>query len=204
MLDAFITGPISKANTIIRDAWSNVHYILTYGEKQEWKIYFVRFTCKRTKISFYKFGVTTHQNVVNRFDPEFEGNSGWKDFDIKPIGSFKVPGKYTQAEVEEKYEKIFQARFPKNIWLEKYLGFGNYDGLSGITEIVALYEGNREGDISPRKEVTLYSYREARNFFYNIKDLVENNQPLPHILPIKRRCTQAASLDIEEVLGADM
>lgn len=191
------------ANTVVNECWNKLVYTMTYGERQEWKVYFVRFQCRKTGLVFYKFGITTSKNVLHRFDTSFEGNEGWINFNVSCIGSFKVPGLHTKEEVEKIYESLFQNRFPKNIWLEKYLGHGNWNGLSGITEIVAFHDGKGEGDRSPRTNVTLYSYKEACNFFYHIKAYVESGEPLPIIAP-KRRCSQAVSLTAEEVLGAEL
>lgn len=191
---------LSTANAAVQYAWSGILNYLHIDLKKEWKLYFIKATDKKTKIYTYKHGITSCRDALQRFDPSFPENKKWADFNLQCIGSFKIPGLLTQQEAE-KIEAIFHAKFPKNIWMEKYLGHGDFNGLSGITEMVALCDGNVEGDQSPRKDVSLYSYKEAVKFFYTIKSLVENNEPLPILQP-RHRCTEKQSLTYEEVAGA--
>lgn len=91
----------------------------------------VEFTDKVTSKKFYKFGWTNHSDVLKRFqDPQYD------PFEIRAIAS--VAG--TPEEVQA-MESVLLSFFPKNIWLENYLGDERtWNGLSGITEIVNLTE----------------------------------------------------------------
>jgi hypothetical protein len=51
------------------------------------KVYFCRFTDKRTKQVFYKFGHTSKQDVNERFDPKYD--TRYSEFQIKAICSIK-------------------------------------------------------------------------------------------------------------------
>jgi hypothetical protein len=94
--------------------------------------YFVKFTDKKTKKFFYKFGVTS-SSVKERFDSKWD--SRYASFDIETIDTI-------QCDEAEKIEEFFLTMYPKNIYLENYIGVpgGYYDKLSGITEIVVLGE----------------------------------------------------------------
>ncbi len=97
------------------------------------KFYFVQFTHNSSGKIFYKFGITSKNDVLERFNKTLEPR--YSDFNIRAM--FSAYG--TQDQVEE-MEQYMLSRFPKNMYLEHYLGVskGTYNGLSGITEIVAL------------------------------------------------------------------
>ncbi len=97
------------------------------------KFYFVRFTHKKTLKEFYKFGITSKKDVLERFNISYDIRYG--EFNIKVMYSV-----YGSDEQVRKVEETFLKAFPKNFILEKYLSedFGYYNGLSGITETVVL------------------------------------------------------------------
>lgn len=113
------------------------------------KTYMMEFADRKTGKRFYKFGYTQHTDALKRFDrPEY------KDFDIKCIASI-----YGSAEAAVFLESALLEFFPKNIWLEDYLGDSRqWDNFSGITEIVSLSEEQ---------------YKQAVRIFYNVKKRVE-------------------------------
>lgn len=85
------------------------------------KLYLVRFERKdNPKSCFYKFGITHHYNVIERFNDQ--SYSSWH---IKPICSA-----YGPKQLVEQAEKELLNLFPKNFWLE--------EKLSGVTEIVKM------------------------------------------------------------------
>lgn len=94
------------------------------------KFYFVRFTHIESSKEFYKFGITSKTDVLERFNPKYD--SRYKDFIIQVMYSA-----YGSNEQVELLESKMLKKFPKNIYLESYLNLpkGYYDGLSGITEI---------------------------------------------------------------------
>jgi hypothetical protein len=114
------------------------------------KVYFCKFVHKNTGKVFYKFGHTSKWDVLERFDTKFDTRYG--DFNITCVASIVGSLEWCQS-----VEEIFKSIFPKNIWLEKYLGEGNWDNFSGITEIV---------DLTPEQ------YDNARQAFYNLKKKV--------------------------------
>lgn len=93
------------------------------------KFYFVKLTHKTTNKAFYKFGITSKYDVLERFSTDYDAR--YNDFYIKPL--FSVFCTDIQA---QKMEQKFLAKYPKNFMLENYLGIrpGTYDNLSGITE----------------------------------------------------------------------
>ena len=96
------------------------------------KVYFCKFTDKKTGKFFYKFGHTSQNDVLKRFDTKFDERYG--EFDIKAVCSIKGELGWCQ-DVEE----IYKAKYPKNIWLEQFFGDERtWDNFSGITEIVSL------------------------------------------------------------------
>lgn len=96
------------------------------------KVYLCRFTDKLTGKFFFKFGHTSKNDVLDRFDVKYDPRYG--EFDIKVICSIYGDIKWCQQK-----EEIFKAIYPKNIWLEEYLGDERtWDDFSGITEIVEL------------------------------------------------------------------
>lgn len=98
------------------------------------KVYFCKFTDKKTQKVFYKFGHTKYKDALMRFDTKYEPRYG--DFDIKCVASI-VGELHWCIEIEE----MLKVLFPKNLWLEEYLGDGRqWDDFSGITEIVNLSE----------------------------------------------------------------
>lgn len=112
------------------------------------KAYMMEFTDRKTGKQFYKFGVTRHHDALKRFArPEYN------DFDIKCVAS--IVG---NDEAVIFLESALLAFFPKNIWLEEYLGDERqWDNFSGITEIVSLTEDQ---------------YKLAVRIFYNVKTRV--------------------------------
>lgn len=94
------------------------------------KFYFVKFTHIETNREFFKFGVTSKTDVLERFNPKYDIR--YRDFIIQVMYSA-----YGSREQVEYLEQVMLGKFPKNIYLESYLGLerGFYDNLSGITEI---------------------------------------------------------------------
>jgi hypothetical protein len=114
------------------------------------KVYFCQFTDKQTGKFFFKFGHTSKDDVLDRFDVKYDPRYG--DFDIKAICSIRGDIKWCQQ-----IEEVFKALYPKNIWLEEYLGDERtWDALSGITEIVHLTE---------------QEYNKVRVAFYKVRDI---------------------------------
>ena len=111
------------------------------------KLYMCKFVHKNTQKIFYKFGFSNKWDVLERFDTKYDSRYG--DFDINCVASIVGTMEWCQTA-----EEIFKSMFPKNIWLEEYLGEGNWDNFSGITEIV---------DLTPEQ------YENARIAFYNLK-----------------------------------
>ena len=111
------------------------------------KAYFCKFVHKKTGKVFYKWGHTSKWDVLARFDTKFDERYGL--FEITCIAS--IVG---ELEWCKSIEESFKSKYPKNIWLEKYLGEGDWNNLSGITEIV---------DLSPEQ------YDNARVAFYELK-----------------------------------
>ena len=114
------------------------------------KVYLCQFTDKQTGKFFFKFGHTSKDDVLDRFDVKYDPRYG--EFDIKVICSIRGDILWCQQ-----IEEIFKALYPKNIWLEEYLGDERtWDAFSGITEIVQLTEEQ---------------YNKVRIAFYKVKDL---------------------------------
>jgi hypothetical protein len=117
------------------------------------KCYMMEFTDKVTQKRFYKFGVTKHMDAMKRFTDPVHGKV-YEDFDIKCVASI-----IGSDESVIFLESALLEMFPKNIWLEEYLGDQRtWDGFSGITEIVALNEEQ---------------YKKAVRVFYNVKERVK-------------------------------
>ena len=117
------------------------------------KVYFCKFTDKKTGKAFYKFGHTSKSDVLQRFSTFFDKR--YAEFDIKVICSIKGELAWCQ-EIEED----FKAQYPKNIWLENYFADERkWDNFSGITEIVALCDDD---------------YRSVTRAFYDIKETQEH------------------------------
>lgn len=116
------------------------------------KVYFMKFVDKTTKKSFYKFGHTSYNDALKRFDyPEYS------DFDISCVASI-----YGSLEQVQLMEKFFLAAYPKNIWLEEYLGDEReWNNFSGITEIVSLSEDQ---------------YNHALRTFYRLKEQLHGSK----------------------------
>ena len=114
------------------------------------KAYFCKFIHKSTGKIFYKFGHTSLNDALRRFDIKYDTRYG--EFDISCVASI-----YGDIEMCQGIEYVFKALYPKNIWLENYLGEGNWNNFSGITEIVSL---NQE------------EYDKVRKAFYNIKEQI--------------------------------
>ena len=94
------------------------------------KVYFCRFTDKKTGNVFYKFGHTTKNDVLERFSTFYD--SRYAEFDIKAVCSIR--GELAWC---KQIEEIFKSLYPKNIWLEDYLGDDRqWNDFSGITEFV--------------------------------------------------------------------
>ena len=118
------------------------------------KVYFCKFVHKRTGKTFFKFGHTSKWDALERFNTKYDTRYG--DFDITCIASIMGTLEWCQA-----VEETFKAIFPKNIWLERYLGEGNWDNFSGITEIVDLSNDQ---------------YENARNAFYKLKKVATKHE----------------------------
>ena len=119
------------------------------------KIYLVEFTNKQTQKKFYKFGITKYGDVMKRFSIEesvrFNNDPNqYEDFNIRVLAS-------AWNDYDEVYEqeKILLNMFPKNIWLEEYLGTPekNYK-FSGVTEIVRMDSA---------------TVQRARDYIYNLR-----------------------------------
>lgn len=84
------------------------------------KLYMVRFTDKASLKVFYKFGITQHYEVLDRFkDQQYDL------WDIKVMASA-----YGPRPLVEEAEKFLLNKYPKNLWIEQKI--------DGVTEIVAL------------------------------------------------------------------
>ena len=119
------------------------------------KIYLVEFTHKQTQKKFFKFGMTKYGDVMKRFSKEesirFDNNPNqYEDFNIRVLASA-----WNSYEEVFKQEKILLSMFPKNIWLEEYLGTPdkNYK-FSGVTEIVRMDNA---------------TVKRARDYVYNLR-----------------------------------
>lgn len=119
------------------------------------KIYLVEFTHKQTHKKFYKFGITRYGDVMKRFSKEesirFDNNPNqYEDFNIRVLASA-----WNDYDEVYKQEKILLNMFPKNIWLEEYLGTPdkNYK-FSGVTEIVRMDSA---------------TVKRARDYIYNLR-----------------------------------
>lgn len=118
------------------------------------KVYFCKFTDKKTNKIFYKFGHTQKMDVIERFDHKYDNR--YDQFNIKVVCSIKGDLKWC-IQIEELFKKLF----PKNIWLEEFFNDERkWDNLSGITEIVHL---------------TPEDYRRILEAFYKLKELQEND-----------------------------
>jgi len=126
------------------------------------KIYFVEFTHKQTRKKFYKFGITKYGDVMKRFSKEESvkfGNDAdqYEDFTIRVIASA-----WNDFDKVAEQEKILLQKYPKNIWVEEYVGATdkNYK-FSGVTECVSL---------------TNDQMIEARKYMYNLRREWGNDQ----------------------------
>jgi hypothetical protein len=114
------------------------------------KVYFCKFTDKQTNKVFFKFGHTSKNDVLERFNTSYDLRYG--QFDIKAICSIRGELQWCQQ-----IEEIFKVLYPKNIWLEDYLGDERqWNDFSGITEIVYL---------------TQEEYNRVRTAFYKVKEM---------------------------------
>ena len=126
------------------------------------KIYLVEFTHKETKKKFYKFGMTRHGDVMKRFSKEESrkfkrGENQYEDFTIRVIASA-----WNSFDKVAEQEKILLQKFPKNIWVEEYLGTpGKEYKFSGVTECVSLTDDQ---------------LKEARGYMYNLRRLWDNDK----------------------------
>ena len=84
------------------------------------KLYLVRFTDKGTSDTFYKMGITSRYDVLERFDSDQYNN-----WDIKVMSSA-----YGPREEVERAEKVLLELYPKNLWIEQKI--------SGVTEIARM------------------------------------------------------------------
>lgn len=93
------------------------------------KFYFVKLTHKTSNKHFFKFGITSKYDVLERFNAKYD--TRYTDFNIKVI--FSIFCTSIQA---QKMETNLLSQYPKNFMLEPYLNIrpGTYDNLSGITE----------------------------------------------------------------------
>jgi hypothetical protein len=118
------------------------------------KVYFCKFVDKKTQKIFYKFGHTTKNDVLDRFDVSYDQRYG--EFDITCVASIRGELNWC-IQIEE----MFKAMYPKNLWLEEFLGDQRiWDQLSGITEIVVL---------------TPTDYERVRKGFYKLKDTLSKH-----------------------------
>ena len=126
------------------------------------KIYFVEFTHKQTRKKFYKFGITKYGDVMKRFSKEESvkfGNDAdqYEDFNIRVIASA-----WNDFDKVAEQEKILLSKYPKNIWVEEYLGTPDKTyKFSGVTECVSL---------------TNEQMIEARKYMYNLRREWGNDQ----------------------------
>jgi hypothetical protein len=120
------------------------------------KIYFVEFTHKQSGKKFYKFGITKYGDVMKRFSKEesirFKNDPDqYDDFNIRVIAS--AWNEYDQVSEQE---KILLNKYPKNIWVEEYVGVTDKTyKFSGVTECVSL---------------TYDQVVEARKYMYNLRE----------------------------------
>ena len=125
------------------------------------KVYLVEFTHKETGKVFYKFGMTRHGDVMKRFSKEESAKfcrdaDQYDDFNIRVIASA-----WNDYDAVAEQEKILLKKYPKNIWVEEYLGTPNKKyNFSGVTECVSL---------SPDE------LSEARAYLYNLRRQWGNN-----------------------------
>jgi hypothetical protein len=118
------------------------------------KVYFCKFVDKKTRKVFYKFGHTRNSDVLDRFDTMYDKRYG--EFDITCVASIRGDLAWCQQ-----IEEMFKAMYPKNLWLEEFLGDQrSWDLLSGITEIV---------DLAPE------DYTRVRNGFYKLKQMITHH-----------------------------
>ena len=126
------------------------------------KIYFVEFTHKESRKKFYKFGITKYGDVMKRFSKEESIKFGndpnqYGDFSIRVIASA-----WNDFDKVSEQEKILLQRYPKNIWVEEYVGAPDKDyKFSGVTECVSL---------------TNDQMIEARKYMYNLRREWGNDQ----------------------------
>jgi hypothetical protein len=109
------------------------------------KMYFARFTDKKTKEVFYKFGHTGSWDALDRFKHSPEQYESW---DIKIMKTIAGP-----LEEMKGVEEAFKAFYPKNFWLE--------EKISGVTEIVKL-EQPQVNEIITRMEFLGTKYYQKR------------------------------------------
>lgn len=130
---------------------------MTKNDTKNGKVYFARFTDKKTKQVFYKFGHTRSYDAMDRFTYEPEQYAKW---DIKIMCTV-----YGPLEEMIGIEEALKAVFPKNLWLE--------EKISGVTEIVkfdAPAEVQRIIDAFKRMSNTYYQRRERER----VRQLHEN------------------------------
>ena len=84
------------------------------------KLYLVHFKNRHSSESFYKIGITSKYDVLDRFKYDM-----YNDWNIKVVTSAYGP----RDEVELAEQKLLKM-FPKNLWIEQKI--------SGVTEIVKL------------------------------------------------------------------
>ena len=88
--------------------------------KDNIKLYLAQFKNKKTSENFYKIGITSKYDVLDRF--KYDEYNGWN---IRVMSS--AYGPRDEVETAEQY---LLKRFPKNLWIEQKI--------SGVTEIVQL------------------------------------------------------------------
>lgn len=159
-----------------------------------YKVYFVRFIHINTDRIFYKFGITQKENILDRFNDR--NDIRWKAFNKSLIDWFPVKG----LERAEAFEKYLHSLFPKNIWLEKYLGEGIWDNFGGITELVALHHQKHENDIIVGR-LKVSSFRVAVAEFEKLKVLAAKGEDPPPIIPYVR-CNKYNALTVEAIQNA--
>ena len=127
------------------------------------KVYFCKFTDKKTGKFFYKFGHTSKNDVMERFNIKYDPRYG--EFQIQVICSIRGDLNWCQET-----EEIYKFNYPKNIWLEEYFGDERtWDNFSGITEVVAL------DDLKYKRVVkSFYSLKEQQDKIYKVKENYAN------------------------------
>lgn len=94
------------------------------------KFYFIELKHKASSKILYKFGITTKEDVLERFNPKYDKR--YKEFVFRVLVSIRTEDK----KVKELENKLLH-KYPKNFILEEFLNvpFRYFDNLGGITEL---------------------------------------------------------------------